>query len=695
MVRVAAEPEEFGPWLGRQLRRKGISQSELAAELDVTRAAVSAWVTGRAEPRMDKIQAIEEILGLATGSTVTRDEAPDSAGAIQWYHRPAYADGGRELGNAAAFAFDSDLRVLAREATQNSLDERVDLKEPVRVRYQLHELTGERRHRFQEAIRWSDLQVHFQAAADRRQKVGRVLAAGLRELEESDRLLLLRVDDYNASGLTGSDYDDGKFAAVVRRQLDSRKEGASAGGSFGLGKATLWAASQFGLVLMHSTLSEAYEGRRERRVIGRLDLPWHEIGGAGYAGPAWLGEADPQRDGVARSWWADEKTVEDLHLARSSGDPGTSFLIVGAHDASGEATDLESMHSTLVRSLAASFWASMVTGRDSAPMLEASVEALRDGHVVVAEERVDPHRYEPARSRAMRAFLDGDTVDRLTTAEDVVRTAVTLRVPPLREDGRGPQVSHEAVLLVTPTDPAEKGSNRLVGMRSSRMVVVEESVSDLPLGSSAFQAVVLAGRATGSDELDADLAEEFLRAAEPPEHNAWKQTDDLTVTYARGAASRIREFRQAVLTQIRELVRPPEIQSDETPTALRELLRLDPPPAPRSPGYPTIKSATGEVDPDGAWRVRVEVRLPERDDPWVLKPIIRFATRSGPRPEAAWEELTPVSNCELTSDRRHLLFPGDSRTGVFAGVSAVASHPVAANMAMAEVDLQRAKGQQG
>src|SRR5258708_25820505 len=84
-----AEPEAFGVWLGRQLRRKGLSQSELAVELDVTRAAVSAWITGRAEPRMDKIQAIEEFLGLATGSTASRDEAPDSPGVISWYHPPA------------------------------------------------------------------------------------------------------------------------------------------------------------------------------------------------------------------------------------------------------------------------------------------------------------------------------------------------------------------------------------------------------------------------------------------------------------------------------------------------------------------------------------------------------------------------------------------------------------------------------
>lgn len=685
-------PEAFGLWLGRQLRRKNMSQSELAIELDVTRAAVSAWITGRATPRIDKIQAIEEILGLAAGSSATRDETPDSPGSISWHHRPAHADGGRELGNAAAFAFDSNLTVLAREATQNSLDERHETDRPVRVRFILHEVTGERLRRLQEALRWDELMPHFKAAADIKQKVGRVLANGLRELQQRDSLLLLRIEDYNASGLTGPEYDDGRFAAVVRRQLDSHKNNtrAPAGGSFGLGKATLWATSQFGMVIMNSTLSEPHEGRCERRLIGRLDLPWHEVEGRQYAGPAWLGEGDLFRENAARSWWAGERTVEELYLTRGSGDPGTSFLIVGAHDSSGEATDLEGMHQALVRGLATGFWASMVTGRDSVPMLETSVEALRDGQVIVAEERVDPHRYEASRARAVRAFLDGDTVSQITAADDVVAMSVPLTVPPRKDDGKAAPVEHHAVLLITPTADDDERPNRLVCMRGTRMAVLERTVGDVPLGSMRFQAVLLAGQAA-STGADAESAEAFLRAAEPPEHNDWKQTEDLTSTYVRGAATRLREFRRSMLDLVREAVRPSERASDdETPTALRELLRLDPPPAPRSPSYPTVRSATGSVDADGAWRLRVEIKLPDRDDPWLLRPLLRFATRSGPSPEIRWAQVTAESHCEVTQEG-NVRCPSGTRMAVFTGISDVASHPVAARMSVVEVDLVRVK----
>ncbi|OEV19723.1 hypothetical protein AN219_27675, partial [Streptomyces nanshensis] len=76
-------------------------------------------------------------------------------------------------------AFEADLEVLAREATQNSLDERDRSNDrPVDVRYTLHELSGEALDRFRSAIRWGDLRPHFEAAAAQDQKVGRVIGAG-------------------------------------------------------------------------------------------------------------------------------------------------------------------------------------------------------------------------------------------------------------------------------------------------------------------------------------------------------------------------------------------------------------------------------------------------------------------------------------------------------------------------------------
>ena len=43
-----------------------MNQAELAAAMKVTKATVSCWVSGRAFPRIDKIQRIADVLGCTT-----------------------------------------------------------------------------------------------------------------------------------------------------------------------------------------------------------------------------------------------------------------------------------------------------------------------------------------------------------------------------------------------------------------------------------------------------------------------------------------------------------------------------------------------------------------------------------------------------------------------------------------------------
>ncbi|MFJ8928616.1 transcriptional regulator [Streptomyces sp. NPDC102364] len=641
-------------------------------------------------------------------SGLNEDEPVGRLGATQavWYHRPGHADGGREFGNAAAFAFEADLEVLAREATQNSLDERRrDNDRPVDVRYTLHELTGESLARFRSSIRWADLQPHYEAAAAQDQKVGRVISAGLREVQERDRLVLLRVDDYNANGLTGDDYEDGRFAAVVRRQLDSHKADATAGGSYGLGKATLWATSRLGLVLMNSTLAEPHEGHVERRVIGRLDLPWREVQGEKFAGPAWLGLPDTEaKDAdVVRSWWADEATVANLHLSRDGDAPGTSFLIVGAHDvaslAEGREGDpgddedsLERMHQRLVGALGRNFWAAMTVGGDRLPLLEASVRTLRNGVEYLKEERVDPQVHQPARSRALQAFLGGTTVDRLTELGQVAATTVPLKVP-VRDDLPGTAGEHRAVLLVTDASDADGKINQVTSMRGNRMTVKTSRVPELPIGTNPFQAVLLVGRAAGEGAPFAAEAEEFLRASEPPEHNKWGQTEELRMRYAPSAHRRIAALTTETNKAVRELVALPQEKKPSGAGKVRGRLKI-------TGKAPTKVKGTGEqpklddldamVDASGAWLVTAEVKVPIGGEAWRMNPVAKLEVRSGPRPLVKWARLEAVSNCELVGDA--LQFTPGARRAVFKGVTDVSSHPVRAVLTGLFVELQAGKG---
>ncbi|MFJ9760049.1 multiprotein-bridging factor 1 family protein [Streptomyces sp. NPDC101149] len=695
------QTEAFGPWLGRQLRRAGMSQAQLAVELGKTRAAVSAWITGRAEPREDVKAHIAQILGTDLASLVTRTADVPLDLPLVWQHRPAHADGGREYGNVAAFAFDADLSVLAREATQNSLDERFEAHQPVRVHYMLHELSGDHLDAFLKAVHWDELSAHYEQAAAGGQKVSRGLRAALDELRDSRSLLLLRIDDYNAFGLTGPEYGDGRYAAVVRRTLDSHKSaGGRAGGSYGLGKATLWATSRFGLVLVNSTLGEAHEGHTHRRVVGRLDLPWHTLDGEAYAGPAWFGEpdTDPERKDVARSWWADETTVRDLHMERTSDEPGTSFLVVGAHDASGDAETLQEMHDKCVRSLADGFWAAMIGGRDAGPLLEARVTTLRNGQVVIPEERVDPHAHHPALARALQAYLDGETVPELTAGDHVAHAEVPLLVTPLKGTGRARDKGreHPAVLLLTPADDTDERFNRIVCMRGNRMTITEQRPRDLPLGTMPFQAVLLAGYATGRTGEDVDLAEAFLRASEPPEHDRWDRTEELTTSYERGGLSRIKEFRHGIDKAARSLAVRREATRTGGPSVLRELLTLEADTIPgagprRTQSFPTVRTLSAHLEDTGAWNVTVTLKLPDAEDPWLLTPVAKFDVRSGGRPTIDWSLLVGSESCR--AEDGHIIVEPGVRTAVFTGVTDPATHPVKGAFARLAIDiLQSRKG---
>ncbi|MEV0746654.1 helix-turn-helix transcriptional regulator [Streptomyces sp. NPDC050273] len=697
---------DFGPWLARQLKQSGLSQADLGERIGMTRAAVSAWITGRATPREETIAKIAEALGTDLGTIHTRTADTLAGLPVSWYHRPGYADGGRDFGNAAAFAFEADVEVLAREATQNSLDERLDRKQPVRVRYTLHELTGEALARFREEIRWDELLPHYESAASQNQKVGRVIAAGLRDMYERDRLVLLRVDDYNASGLTGDDYETGRFAAVVRRQLDSHKTVSGAGGSYGLGKATLWATSRLGLVLMNSTLSEPHEGRTERRLIGRIDLPWREVDGRAWAGPAWFGRPDPDADSsdVARSWWADEEKVERLHLTRESDEPGTSFLIVGAHDVASlveadpdadskgieDDDSVHRMHKRLVQALGRNFWAAMTVGETRRPLLEASVRTLRNGAEIIPQERVDPRTAQPSRTRALQAFLDGTTVDRLTEAGQVAMSTVTLSVPP--SAGGTEKVEHRAVVLVTEADDVGK-PNHVVMMRGNRMTVRTARVGDLPVGTNPFQAVLLAGHAAGEDAPGAVEAEVFLRTSEPPEHNKWGQTEELRMLYSPSAYRRIAKLTTDTNKAVRELVALPKAKRSGGAERLRKKLTLGGKRAPRPAGptaLPTLEELDAFVDADGAWSVTGEVKIPAGADSSRPVPVAKLDVRSGPRPVLAWAELVAVHNCEVVDGALH--FAPGARKATFRGTTDVSTLPVRAVFTGLFVELGTDKG---
>jgi transcriptional regulator with XRE-family HTH domain len=691
--------------LDQELHKQGKTQAALAEAVEVSSATVSQWRAGTKTPSASNLIKIAKFLGVQPSWLTYGDLGASSARPIDpkqrdayrfscnWYYRPAPQDEGRELGNAAGFAFSGGLATLARETSQNILDEAKPGQPTVEARYTLIELSGARLDSFKEAIDFNDLQPHLEAAADSRQKVATVIRKGLKTLTDEKKLILLRIEDYGAKGLVGPEYEDGNYMAVVRNILDSYK-GENAGGSYGLGKSVMWACSQFGLVLINSTLSVAQDGQREGRFIGRLDLPWHRLPAAdgtttkAYAGPAWYGEKDAERGEVTRSYWGNEALASDTHLERANDESGTSFLVVGAYDPDDAVETVEDMHDQLVQALAKSFWPAMVERAGGDPgMMTALVRSERNG-VTLKSDLVDPSSHSPAKARMLQVHRDDLTVDALESPGDVVRRRVTLNIPRRLADGAHAPQQHEAVLLITEAGEDETDSNRVAFMRGSHMIIREDAVAGLPMGSRSFHAVVLAGLAAGDDPAD-KAADRFLRAAEPPEHNNWEVTPDVSGSYARGYGKALTDFKAEVRKAIRDVVGRPARDLSDGPDALKELLRISPPAADTTK-RPKVKSAVGKPDTKGRWSVDVRVSLPDRPTSWKFSPTLRFGTESGAAIPVVWEEIVAKDKCTVTDDV--ITANPRAREVRFTGTTKADTHPVGAARATALVDVRVYKG---
>lgn len=691
--------------LNEAMARRRINQAALAQHLEVTPASVSTWCSGTKRPTVGNLEKIAEFLGVSPGylqfgegteplpaanaTDQLRREYQDS---MEWYWRPAPRDRGREYGNAAAFAFETDINTLAKESGQNISDEKLDTAPTVQARYTVAELSGDKLDQFLRAIRFSDVRPHLEAASRTNRKAGSVISKGLAQVDDG-RVIMIRVEDFDANGLTGPEFEKGRYMAVVRNILDSHK-GVNAGGSYGLGWATFPSSSQFGMVLCNSTLSVAQDGRKDNRFIGVIDLPWHQLGNNEYAGRAWYGTPDPddQESGSKRtvSYWGNEILARDTLLHRTDARSGTSFLIVAAYDASGALETIEQIAERFAESLADTFWPAMVDRPDGPARLQAIVRAERNG-TAVFENYVNPSRFQPAKVAAFQKHLNDDVVDSLNNTGDIVRRTVTLSVPQRIVDPVHNAQEHDAVLLVVQADDDSDRAGTSPGtvsyLRGNHMVINTPKVPALPIGARTFHAIVLAGEAAGESASDR-VADRFLRASEPPAHNKWTGTPEVTASYARGGRAAIDAFDAEVKKQIRDIIRQPSSDLSDGPEALKELIRLVPPTGPCK--KPRIKSVRAHaIDATGAWVItEATVTLPARSDRrgWTLSPVLRFGTESGSPISVEWAQIEPVSRCSLDSSGR-LVTPPTARTAIFSAVTNPNTHPVGATRAKVIVDV--------
>jgi RNA polymerase primary sigma factor len=686
-----SDKKSMGERISLAMDLKKMNQSQLAEQLDVSQSTVSDYVRGEKRPRQKRVEKLAEVLavqpqwlvfgegkGPSPDITAQRKEYTKKAG---WQFRKAPPDGGRDYGNANLFSFSPDIDTLVRETGQNSKDQALadifDRKsdEPVRLDYNLITLEDDALEVFLRALKWEELRQHYEAIAgdESSQKALRRLRIGFQSFKErfknKGRIRLLRIDDYNTTGLTGDEYGEGHFAALCRNNLDSSKtSGANRGGTYGLGKASLWLCSEVSLVLFNSNPFQPED--RQQRIFGRSELTWHEVDRDGgieaFAGPGWFGrlnEGDSQE--LAESYWDNDALAKDLRLHRDGKEPGTSILIVGFEDPGGRSETMVEIADEIEKKVSQHFWPAIE--RED---LRVRVQ-VQENEDTVRSSRVEPENEVPHYVDAYRAYMEGESGDDLEVERDggppVANREVQLKVPARREPYRegknlpdkDESVTHDARLLVRKENRSD-GKNKVVFFRGAGMIVREYGPLSLGIGSRPFTAVVMCGEAAGDSPSDR-AAEIFLRTAEPPSHDDWTLTQDAKDLYKRGAGKSLERFiKEEVRNEIRDLVRPLPEKYEDGPDELKRLMRLNIPSG--TPPRPILRPPTGAVTDEGRWTLSITVRSVPQSG-WKVEPSVRLVGESGSGGKIEIHSLTAEENCEADGD--HLLIDRGARTAEF------------------------------
>lgn len=459
-----------------------------------------------------------------------------------------FGEGDAELRKMAKaptdIALNKKLEQLVRETAQNSADEALDGEQP-RLVYRYEEVTeGDGLDDFLEAIDWPTLKPHLEAAAEDDDEIG--IASMVSRIEDEGELPLLFVEDYHTSGLHGEeDSDDTNYVSLVKDFGSSTKEGAE-GGVHGVGASVLWGFSGLKTALFLSDPAE-WEDDRSPRLVGRVDLPDHDLRGTRHSGAGWIGADHP---GLTRpgSMYSDEATTfaED-HLGISRDDtPGTTAAIVGFREPTVETREPSALVDRLEYLVAKFYWPLIVEDR-----LTVSVQGPGDDE----PREVDPREASPnGDSTPLKPYIEAyearlDNDDSLEEPGDVAVTDISLDIP-VSEDAvddiddalegasfgisvSGAEIREGETTLAVRSSEGDYGrlTNRVAMFRGAGHVVKYRKYNHTARATGEeFHGVLTAGKARHPPDTedstipDEDhLVEDFFRTAEPEAHDTWEK----------------------------------------------------------------------------------------------------------------------------------------------------------------------------
>ena len=464
-------------------------------------------------------------------------------------HFPAKQAENRMYGKTATdMALNSKVITIPREAIQNTDDAGLKGKTPELV-FRFETLEGEALEKFLPAIDWEELRKHMYAVAEIDDSIG--VEEALEQIHDGS-LNVLVVEDKHAEGLDGAeDSRKTNYSSLVKDFGITTKEGDQAG-SEGVGSSIFYGFSGFKTVLFNTIPADLAGGETPPRLVGRVDLPDHELRGRPYSGDGWLGVDSPEHDRPVSAWGeAAEAIAEDLNISRPD-EPGTSIAIVGFREPTRSTRSPDKIVDRLYEATAQHYWPALVDGS-----IEVSVQGPSDPEPQPVEPKTVP-KLAPYIKAYEQISSAGDSLD---DEGAVVVREMPFQVPPLKGGKDHPESQLRLVVRRPDEDDPNTLRNKVALFRGARHVVKYRKYDHVArTAGQDFVGLLLVGGANqGLEEALSDrnqAAERFFRDAEPEEHDEWT-----------GGTSKLENrYEGEGLDSIRDLIR------NEVPDELHDVL---------------------------------------------------------------------------------------------------------------------------
>ncbi len=647
---------------------KGVNQKEVAKKIKSSQPQVSDWLKDKREISKANLEKIADYFGvtkewLATGEgdnpeIIQKKLRDDYSKNTTWNFRPIPLDGGYSGGSLLTHALTNKNETLAKEDGQNTIDAGESIPDVTEQIISVIRLKGKPLERFKKALKWNKLSKHLKSVGKQHSKFGKKIKTGLQKC--NNEIILLRLEDYNAIGLTGGEIEEGNFSNLTRRTLFSKKESTSSGGSYGLGKGVYWASSWINTVLFNSELSRPEEGGLDQnRIIGRTELCYHEVGKDKYEGPGWFGTTKKEQgngfeQNISVSVWNQETLAKDLCMNRDKNKgPGTTKLITGYFTP--EESDSTEKLINIAESMEENF-AKWFTPALAEADLRASVriyDTRKDELDMIHEKTVEIEEHMYPFFEMMLADRAEEISSSLSEPGDVVRVKVPLIIPEKTLHGETHnEFTHETKLLIRYAEPDESDTylNTMSYGRGIGMTVNFKKYPNVCVGAIPFHAILQCGKSAENDSKTDIWGEEFLRAAEPPSHDRWESTEELKTDYKLGGKKKIDDFFEKVRKEIRTKVQPDTSGGMDGPDYLKQLFKfnIDNPVT----SIFVVKKVTREMV-DDSLELEIQVRKtgPADENKFEMKPVVNLEGEDGKADnDIAVKKLIPLDNCNAEDD---------------------------------------------